>query len=114
MSHTSVSGKPTGSTRMPGHLLFAARLTWIGLAAFALVTFGGCLMVYGAQLSHVCSQGACITGSLSPETAQALQRMGVAPGDYAVLLVTLILVSAAGWLLVGLLIFWRKSDEWMA
>lgn len=78
------------NTRLQGPLLAVLRLVWIILSIFSLVLFIVSLPVYftSQQKSY--------------------------PTGYAVFLLALGILVALVWFLVALLIFWRKSNDWMA
>ncbi len=82
------SGAP--DTRIRGRRLALVRLTWIILSFLALVLFMVSLPVYFAR-----------------------QQQSYAVG-YAVFLLALAIFVALVWFTVALLIFWRKSNDWLA
>jgi hypothetical protein len=62
--------------------------------------------------SEVCSERA--VGQPTPEGVQALQDVGLSVGSYALLNVAIDKVFQLVWFAVGVLIFWRRSDDRMA
>src|SRR5205823_8942284 len=74
------------------------------------------LPLYFHQIQTVCiSPATCsIDGALTPAGMQALQNLDFSVRDYAVYTLVLMLVVFLFWCTVGGVIFWRKSDDWMA
>ncbi len=83
------SSHPTG-TRLRGYRLALVRLGWVGLSILALIIFIASLPVYFAR------------------------QQESYPAGYAVFLLILGIFVALVWFIVALLIFWRKSNDWMA
>ncbi|MGZ3642575.1 MAG: hypothetical protein ACXWPS_00655 [Ktedonobacteraceae bacterium] len=82
--------KSKRSTRLQGPWLALLRLAWTVLSVLALLLFFVSLPVYFAS-----------------------QQKSYAVG-YAVFLLALGIFVALVWFIVAVLIFWRKSDDWMA
>src|SRR5207237_5005251 len=68
--------------------------------------------VYVAYLHPLCTD--CLDYRLNPDTLQALHALGISITTYAVYMVALNLLFALVYFAVAALIFWRKSDDWMA
>jgi hypothetical protein len=96
-------------TRLHGRWLLIARTAWVGAVILILCVFIASLPVFLAQLQVTCS-----FWQLTPAAAQTLQRLGFSRGDYAIYTLTLVIVFGLVWLVSALVIFWRKSDDWMA
>jgi hypothetical protein len=91
----------TASTRLRGRWLLAARTGWVAVTALVLglVTAGFAVGLDRPELIH-------------PRSAQtALAQAGV-PGQVTV--VAGLIVPMAVFAATGLLIFWRRSDDWAA
>ncbi|HEX6551707.1 MAG TPA: hypothetical protein VF026_03010 [Ktedonobacteraceae bacterium] len=101
-------------TQLRGHWLVFARIVWIALVVSILVVFFASLSVYISQLQTVCAGGSCAFNQLSPEEAHALRELGLSVSDYAINAILFTIVSAFVWFTVGGIIFWRKSDDWLA
>jgi hypothetical protein len=82
------SSRPT-STSLYGRRLALVRLAWAGLSVLALIIFIASLPVYFAR------------------------QQESYPAGYAVFLLVLGILVALVWFLVALLVFWRKSNDWM-
>jgi hypothetical protein len=121
----SVNGKnpPTPgeiNTRLSGRWLILARATWIILVAFAFVLLVVSIPQLPAFLAHL--QQPCIgkvceknDGQLSPSAQQALAKFGISPQMFAIFsFATIALIPAVVWMLVGVILIWHKSDDWMA
>lgn len=94
------------------HLL--ARSVWFILAALALFVFVVSFPVYIAQLNSICDGSACGTGQLTPQFVDALRSIGLFIDKYVVISVALTFLQAFVWFTVGGLLFWRKSNDWIA
>ena len=112
----SRSSRSAESTRLHGRRLAIARVVWAAVVVFSLSIFLLSLPAYFTQLQTVCGGDTCIYsyGQLTPGSAQALQNLGLSIGGYAVSTFALITVSTLVSFGVAGLIFWRRSDDWMA
>ena len=108
------------NTRLSGRWLILARATWIILVAFAFVLLVVSLPQFPAFFAHlqqpcigkVCEQN---NGQLSPSAQQTLAKFGISPLMYAIFaFATVVFIPAVVWMLVGVILVWRKSDDWMA
>ena len=86
------------------------------MVVFTLSIFIASLPAYLAQLQTICTGVTCVYsyGQLTPGTAQALHNLGLSTGGYAVSILALAIASASVSFGVAALIFWRRSDDWMA
>ncbi len=106
----------TSSGRLFGRWLILVRGAWIVCALLLLANFVASIPTYYHLLSAVCpfaDPGQCIndSGQLAPATVQILVHLHLSLSSYAAFFVTMdVLVSLVAWG-VGLLIFWRKSNE---
>ena len=111
-------GQPAGDhsdTRLRGRRLVVARSVWLILSGLALAVFVGDVPIYLRSLQTICAPAECADSrQLTPASAQVLRQLGLSIHAYAALAITLDMVVACIWFAVALLIFWRKSDEWMA
>src|SRR5258708_13227813 len=69
---------------------------------------------YFTELQPVCRLAPCSYGQLSSDTVVVLQPLGLSVGSYATLMFALATLVALAGFGTGGLIFWRKSDDWMA
>src|SRR6266851_5127944 len=106
----------TNGTRLHGRWLVLARVVWVAVVIFTLSIFIASLPAYVAQLQTVCAGDTCVYayGQLTPGTAQALQNLGFSIGGYAVSILALAIASTLVSFGVAYVLFWRRSDDWMA
>ena len=108
------------NTRLSGRWLILARATWIILVAFAfvlLVVSLPQLPAYFAHLQQPCIGTACANanGQLSLSAQKTLARFGISPLMYAIFVFAAVsLIPAVVWIPIGVILVWRKSDDWMA
>ncbi len=108
----------TSSERISRRWLTLARGTWGVCALLLLANFVASIPAYYQVIQTACTlanQGQCTdaSGQLTPANGAALARLHLSLTGYAAYFVTLdVVVSLLAWGL-GLLIFWRKSDERM-
>ncbi len=101
-------------TRLRGRWLLTARAVWVALVVLALLIFVAGIPAYDAQLQTLCGVTFCTPGQLTPDTARILHDLGLSPGLYALLNVALIVATTVVWFTVAAIIFWHKSDDWLA
>ncbi len=108
--------QPAEDTRLHGRSLLLARAGWLVIVTATLALFVGGLPAFYALLQAPCvGTLACESGG--PMTAagvEALQAAGFSLNDYATFILALTLAVSLVWVLVGLVIFWRRSDDWVA
>ena len=118
LSETKVSGglRSSEGTRLHGPWLVLARVVWVALIVFTVGIFVISLPVYFAQLQTVCVGDLCVYryGRLTPGTAKALQDLGFSIGGYAASILALAIALALVSFGVAGVLFWRRSDNWMA
>jgi hypothetical protein len=107
-------------TTMRGPWLLFARVAWVVVAitALAIVIFSvpSSFEHYSSvctAASQVCSEQEAVDQP-TPEGVRALQDAGLSVRTYALLNVIVDKVFQLVWLVVGVLIFWRRSDDRMA
>jgi len=103
-----------GETRLQGRLLRVAQASWILIAALAGILFVVSLPAYYNQTLTMCTSSYCIGVQISPEQAHALLAHNISLTSYAWFSVLVIIFSTLVWFSAGWLIFWHKSDSWMA
>jgi len=102
-------------TRLHGSLLALARGVWIAMVALTVGLFIAALPMLFRQLQTVCmSATACPSGVLGPTGLQTIHDLGFSVGGYATYTLSLYIATSLVWFAVGLIIFWRRSDDWMA
>jgi hypothetical protein len=112
----SNSSRSAEGTRLYGRRLVLARVVWAAVVVFTLSIFLLSLPGYFAQLKTVCVGDTCVYsyGQLTPGTAKALQNLGLSTGGYAVSILALAIASGLVFFGVACVLFWRRSDDWMA
>ena len=116
---TSRSGSVASSaatTRLSGFRLIIARTVWLALIVPSAGLFIASLPVYYAQIQRACVDPVTcnIAGTLTAKGLQELSALGLSVSGYAALLTIFFTIIVAIWSGIGLLIFWRRSDEWFA
>jgi hypothetical protein len=98
--------------RIAGRWLLVARLSFVIVSIFYLVLYVIGTPVYFAYLHTICTD--CLDERLTPDKLHALQALHISLTTYAVYWVAITLLFALVYFAVAALIFWRKSDDWMA
>jgi hypothetical protein len=101
-------------TRLHGRRLLLARIVWFALVSLTLSVCIASLPEYVTELQTVCRLAVCSYGQLSPDTVVALEHFGLSVGSYAAFMAALTVVFALVSFGTCGLIYWRKSDDWMA
>jgi hypothetical protein len=102
----------SSDTRLRGRWLVAARLLWlcVAVASIGIGLFG---IPFGFdQAQRLCpDSGPCPFPQLTPEQARALHPLGISLAQYAAFNVAIIGLDALVYVVLALMIFWRKSDD---
>src|SRR6266516_6336787 len=102
-------------TGLRGGWLVLARIVWVAVVVLALELFIASIPTTFAALHNLCTAPSCTTsGPLTPADVQELQAVGLSMDFYATYMVVFIMVFAFGYFTVGVILFWRKSDDRMA
>jgi hypothetical protein len=109
MSHELHNG---ANTRTPKPWLLVARLVLLAISVLNLIIYIVGTPVYYAQLFP--SNHDCVQECLTPANIQSLHALGIPITAYAAYWLTINLLFAGTYFAVAALIFWRKSDDWMA
>ena len=106
---------------VPLHWRRAVRIAWVTLALLYVGLFVAAIPFRYARIASLTTtalgqgQWSSATTTLTPAILRdALPALGLTPGQLAAYRVALECVRAAGFCAVGVVIFWRKSTEWMA
>lgn len=102
------------ATHLRGRWLVLARTTWVAFVLLALLIYFTSLPLYDAQLQALCIARACVPGQLTPERALFLRGFGIPISFYAAMVIALNIATAMVWFAVGIVIFWRRHNDWMA
>lgn len=116
LTQTTVPAELSSSTdtQLAGYGLAIARGAWVTSTILALGIFITLLPSYFALLQTTCTSGACAIVQPTPNTVQAIQKLGLSVTSYAVITLALTIVTTLACFTVSAVIFWRKSDDWMA
>src|SRR5947209_3510860 len=106
------SGAPR--TRLRGRWLILARVLWLAVVSLIVVSFLARLPAFYTALQTVCAGAACGSAQPTPDNALALQKLGLSADAYAAFTLALTLALAFLCFAVGAVIFWRRSDDWLA
>ena len=124
MTHLSMARETTApvasphaaETRLHGAWLLVARSVWVVLAGLSVGWFITSVLVYYLGL-HGFHEGVYehiihTTAAISGYSAIVFHYVPFT-GTFATLNIALLIVLAPLWIAVGLVIFWRRSDDWM-
>jgi hypothetical protein len=104
-------------TRLSGRGLLIARVVWLALVVPSLGLFVANLFAYDRRLQRTCTGNPFLCnlpGALTAKELQALPALGFSAAGYAALLTISLAIIVSFWCGIGLLIFWRRSDDWVA
>jgi signal transduction histidine kinase len=101
-------------TRLRGRRLILARVAWATVVSLIVALFLARLPAYFTTLQTVCPGAACGYVQPSLDSAQALQKLGLSVSAYAAFTLALEIALAFLCFTLGAVIFWRRSDDWMA
>ena len=103
-------------TRLTGSWLILARVAWIALVLFLLGFLFVSLPTNLAVLHQPCSGASCALGGgqMTASEMRALPLSGLSLDAYAWSWIIISVGEALVWIGVGAILFWRKSDDWMA
>ena len=86
------SGAP--DTRLRGRRLILARVAWIAVVTLLVAPFLARLPAYYTLLQTICTGATCGPAQPTPDSAQALQKLGLSVATYAAFTLALIALSA--------------------
>jgi hypothetical protein len=98
---------PGPGARLDGRLLLAARSIWLVTVFWTLVCLAIAVPARYAQLVETFR-------NLSPSQELVLRNLGVSRALHANLLFTVEYVVIAVFIGIGLVIFWKRTDDWVA
>lgn len=118
--HTALETMPnTGTsnesdTRLYGRWLILARILWATMTLFILCLFVVAIPVRFHELQHICMQGVCNELQLVPGDISALKELPFSLNIYAAYIIPLEVAYTLSYVLIAAIIFWRRSDDWLA
>jgi hypothetical protein len=102
-------------TILHGRLLLLARSACALIVVSTLAIFIASLPAYFALFHSLCAlEAQCASGQLTARDAAYVHSLGLSLDTYATLAVITKAVSVFVWVAVAGLIFWRKSNHWLA
>ena len=102
----------TDDRRLRSWVLVLARGMWIAGVVLALGLFVASIPGFFASLQVVCVPALCNLGvQLTAQDVRVLQSLGISLAAYATLQVVFNLLFLSICVVIGLLIFWRKSTD---
>ncbi|HEX6710815.1 MAG TPA: GAF domain-containing sensor histidine kinase [Rubrobacter sp.] len=106
----------TPKTTLRGRPLIVARTVWAVLVVLVVGLFLVSVPVAYSEYSSVCKAGAECRPywRLAPEDLRALRDLGLSVGTYATYRLSADICYWLCFWVVGMVIFWRKSDNWVA
>jgi hypothetical protein len=116
-SASGVVVSSSATTRLSGSWLIVTRAVWVVLVVPSLGLFVISLPVYYQQIQRACVNPVVCNNLSGAQTAKGLQVLatsGFSVSEYAALLTIFLAIIAAIWCAVGFLIFWRRSNDWLA
>src|SRR5215216_7057581 len=97
------------SATLRGRRLFLVRVVWLVVFVLAIGLFFTSIPAYYDSLIKATDP------SINPATLRSnLEALGVSIDFYATYQLSLSVTSMMAWCAVGAVIFWRRSDDWMA
>ena len=104
------------NTRLSGPWLIIARTVWLALVIPSVGLFVAGLPVYYERLRTACvGPVACnFAGALTAKGLRSLSAIGFSVSGYATFYTFFWVIIAVIWCGIGFLIFWRRSDDWLA
>lgn len=99
---------------LEGRALTVARLAWLLIATLSVSLFVAAVPFHYRQLLTACVREGCHAWQLSAQSHLALQALGLSSSIYAMYAIALASVQALAYCAAAVLIFWRRSNEWMA
>jgi hypothetical protein len=101
-------------TQLHGYKLILARTVWVVIAVLAVVPIVISIPQNYAHYLNVCTQASCPNQQATPDMVRALHSVGLSLQFYALYLTTLEIVFVLIFCVIGVIIAWRKSRDWMA
>src|SRR5207245_10119802 len=114
-TNRSGHGHSPTCTRLQGLWLLLARVGWIGILVPLYVLFVANVPAYSASLHLLhASNVQALTGQLTHADVHTLQAWGLSLDFYAACMVGVSLLFQFSYASVGVLLFWRKSNDRVA
>jgi hypothetical protein len=106
--------RSAADTHLHGRWLQLVRIAWVIVVVLSLAVSIVDIPLEFVRLHIVCVGSSCTGQQLSTGIVQELHRMNLSIDFYAACFVILDYGFYFVWVVVALVIFWRKSNDWMA
>lgn len=103
----------TSEGRLQGTWLILARSAWVAVSVLAVGLFAASLPSYFVYL-HLPAPSSYAAPQLTPGDLHALKQLGLSLDFYAWSDISVYLLILLAYLLVGIVLFWRKSEDRVA
>jgi hypothetical protein len=104
----------TQATQLSGRILALARAGWVGLVLLALGLFGWAMPIRYRYLLGAAAGVGGPSGLLEAEEIRVLTELGLSLHFYVLYDVVLEVAPMLLFIAIAFIIFWRRSDDWMA
>ena len=116
---------PAANTKSSGQLreagkrlrepwLMLVRIVWLAVALLSIGLFIVSIPQHAQHLHVICSNALCGGAESAAQLARELHSLGLTLDFYAAYSLSLQIIFALGYFAIAMVIFWRKSDDWMA
>jgi hypothetical protein len=100
-------------TRLRGYWLVFARVVWIAVVVLILTVFVASIPAFNALLQNACTTAAC-DALIPPYSMKQYQAAGISITFVLIYSYALTVFALLAFLAIGAVIFWLKSQEFMA
>lgn len=107
-------GDVTPNTRLHGRWLWFARAGWLGIVLLTLGLYLISVPITYTKALTVCTSSQCDPSQLSPKAVLELQQYGLAANFLALYFTFTNVLLVLGCVFVATVIFWRRSNDWLA
>src|SRR5438034_6220154 len=109
----AMSSQMSAHAQLRRRIFVILRAVWIALAGVTLSGFGLALPYYFQEMRTVVGpEGGILFEQLTAADAAVLQQLGVSVDAYALFFTVLLAIVGLAFAAIGVIIFWRKSDDW--
>src|SRR6266702_4286501 len=109
---TITDARPESAIRLHGRWLLLARGAWLAVTSLILGLNIVAIPRYYAVLETTCAAPVnCFPDQLTATNVQGLYALGISVGAYAALTIALLYLQTLIGIVLGALLFWRRSDE---
>ena len=116
INQPDASARSTADTRLHGRSLQLARIIWAVVVIGLLALYFGGLPAFHTLLQPPCKSFATcnLFGAITLAQFHTIQAAGLSPYTMAAYWFSLDIAIVLIWSAVGFIIFWRRSDDWVA